>query len=105
MTTSNKLAGVTIRGLEERDLPEADRSCGRRSAPSSAFPTRWTSWATATSCGPAPSVWNRGVARSLLDATMAIFDEWGVRHRGLYTFGHSPKHYTYGSKTFLWSLP
>src|SRR5690348_13126695 len=39
-----------------------------------------------------PSMWDRGVARALLDRTMPVFDEKGVRHRGLFTFGHSPKH-------------
>ena len=39
-----------------------------------------------------PSLWDRGVARALLDQTIPIFDERGVRHRGLFTFGHSPKH-------------
>ena len=130
MTTSNKLAGVTIRGLQERDLPEADTIMRQAFGTFLGLPdpmdfmgdgdyvrTRWaadpsaalaaevdgdlvgtnfvTRWGSVGFFGPltvAPSVWNRGVARSLLDATMAIFDEWGVRHRGLYTFGHSPKH-------------
>ncbi|MEU7818705.1 GNAT family N-acetyltransferase [Pseudonocardia sp. NPDC049154] len=39
-----------------------------------------------------PWLWDRGVARALLDRTMPLFDERGVRHRGLFTFGHSPKH-------------
>ena len=130
MTTSNKLAGVTIRRLEERDLPEADRILRQAFGTFLGLPdpmdfmgdgdfvrTRWaadpsaalaaevdgelvgtnfvTRWGSVGFFGPltvAPSVWNRGVARSLLDATMAVFDGWGVRHRGLYTFGHSPKH-------------
>ncbi len=39
-----------------------------------------------------PSFWDRGVARALLDETIPVFDERRVRHRGLFTFGHSPKH-------------
>ena len=130
MTISNKLTGVTIRGLEERDLPEADTIMRQAFGTFLRLPdpmdfmgdgdfvrTRWaadpgaalaaevdgnlvgtnfvTRWGSVGFFGPltvAPSVWNRGVARSLLDATMAVFDEWGVRHRGLFTFGHSPKH-------------
>jgi GNAT superfamily N-acetyltransferase len=129
-TTPNKLAGVKIRRLEERDLPEADQILRLAFGTFLGLPdpmdfmgdgdfvrTRWaadpsaalaaevdgdlvgtnfvTRWGSVGFFGPltvAPSVWNRGVARSLLDATMAIFDEWGVTHRGLYTFGHSPKH-------------
>ena len=129
-TTPNKLAGVKIRRLEERDLPEADQILRLAFGTFLGLPdpmdfmgdgdfvrTRWaadpsaalaaevdgdlvgtnfvTRWGSVGFFGPltvAPSVWNRGVARSLLDATMAIFDEWGVTHSGLYTFGHSPKH-------------
>ncbi len=39
-----------------------------------------------------PSLWGRGVAHALLDETMPIFDEHGIRHRGLFTFGQSPQH-------------
>lgn len=39
-----------------------------------------------------PSLWDRGVAHALLDETIPIFDKRGVRHRGLFTFGQSPKH-------------
>ena len=52
-------------------------------------------WGSAGFFGPLtvePSLWDRGVARALLDQTIPIFDERGVRHRGLFTFGHSPKH-------------
>lgn len=39
-----------------------------------------------------PEYWDRGVGRRLLDATMEKFERWGARHRGLFTFSHSPKH-------------
>jgi hypothetical protein len=42
------------------------------------------------------------VARALLDATMPIFDSWGVTHAGLFTFPGSPKHLAlYQSYGFL----
>src|SRR5579859_5624837 len=33
-----------------------------------------------------------GVAQRLLEATMTIFERWGVRHTGLFTFPQSAKH-------------
>jgi GNAT superfamily N-acetyltransferase len=39
-----------------------------------------------------PELWDEGVARRLLDATMPILDGWGVTHRGLFTFPSSTKH-------------
>ena len=39
-----------------------------------------------------PDLWDRGVARRLLEATMVIFERWGTRHAGLFTFPQSPKH-------------
>ena len=39
-----------------------------------------------------PDLWDRGVARRLLEPTMALFERWGTRHAGLFTFPHSPKH-------------
>lgn len=64
-----------------------------------------TCWGSAGFFGPLtvePSLWDRGVARALLDATMAHFDERGVGHRGLFTFPQSPKHISlYQSYGFL----
>jgi len=39
-----------------------------------------------------PDLWDRGIARRLLDATMATFDRWGTRQAALFTFPESPKH-------------
>ena len=39
-----------------------------------------------------PDLWDRGVARRLLESTMALFERWGTRHAGLFTFPQSPKH-------------
>ena len=39
-----------------------------------------------------PEYWDRGVAQRLLESTMTIFDKWGVRHTGLFTFPNSAKH-------------
>ena len=56
------------------------------------FVTRWGSVGFFGPLTVDPGLWDRGVARALLDATMPIFDSWGVTHAGLFTFGHSPKH-------------
>src|SRR5437588_12202448 len=56
------------------------------------FVTRWGSVGFFGPLTVRPELWDKGVARRLLDATMPIFDDWGVTHRGLFTFGHSTKH-------------
>lgn len=66
------------------------------------FLTRWGSVGFFGPLSVTPDMWNRGVARALLSETMAIFDRWGVRHRGLFTFGESTKHVAlYESYGFL----
>lgn len=39
-----------------------------------------------------PDLWDRGVARRLLEPVMDCFARWGTRHAGLYTFAQSAKH-------------
>ncbi len=56
------------------------------------FVTRWGSVGFFGPLTVLPELWNSGVARALLDATMPIFSRWGVTHSGLFTFGHSTKH-------------
>ncbi|MDQ2788683.1 MAG: GNAT family N-acetyltransferase [Actinomycetota bacterium] len=54
-----------------------------------------TQWGSVGFFGPLtvdPPLWDRGVARSLMDSTMEIMDGWGLTHAGLFTFSHSPKH-------------
>jgi GNAT superfamily N-acetyltransferase len=54
-----------------------------------------TQWGSVGFFGPLsvePELWDQGVARRLLDETMAIFGRWDLTHTGLFTFGHSPKH-------------
>jgi GNAT superfamily N-acetyltransferase len=56
------------------------------------FATRWGSFGFFGPLTVRPDLWDRGIARRLLERTMAIFDEWKTVHRGLFTFSHSPKH-------------
>lgn len=39
-----------------------------------------------------PDLWDKGVARKLLTATMELFERWGTRQAALFTFPNSPKH-------------
>ncbi len=39
-----------------------------------------------------PDMWNKGVAKRLLEKTMELFDRWEIKHAGLFTFAQSIKH-------------
>ncbi|WP_228975776.1 GNAT family N-acetyltransferase [Streptomyces sp. DH12] len=39
-----------------------------------------------------PDLWDKGIGRRLMEPVMDCFETWGNRHRGLFTFSHSPKH-------------
>jgi GNAT superfamily N-acetyltransferase len=52
-------------------------------------------WGSVGFFGPltvSPGFWDQGIAHCLLDETMALFERWGTRHVGLFTFAHSAKH-------------
>ena len=42
------------------------------------------------------------MAQRLLEATMVVFERWGLRHTGLYTFAHSTKHVALYQKFGYW---
>jgi GNAT superfamily N-acetyltransferase len=56
------------------------------------FAANWGSFGFFGPLTVRPDLWDRGVARRLLERTMALFEQWGTRHAGLFTFPHSPKH-------------
>src|SRR3984957_16409548 len=64
--------------------------------------TRWGSFGFFGPLTVLPEYWNRGVAKRLLESTMPIFERWGVRHTGLYTFAQSPKHVALYQKFGYW---
>jgi GNAT superfamily N-acetyltransferase len=64
--------------------------------------TRWGSFGFFGPLTVLPEYWDRGVAQRLLQATMTIFDRWGVRHTGLFTFPHSAKHVGLYQKFGYW---
>lgn len=49
-----------------------------------------------------PDLWDKGVSRALLGETMPLFDAVGVRHTGLFTFPHSPRHVAIYQKFGYW---
>ena len=64
--------------------------------------TRWGSFGFFGPLTVLPEYWDRGVAQRLLEATMTIFDRWGLRHTGLYTFAQSAKHVGLYQKFGYW---
>src|ERR1700730_18626385 len=64
--------------------------------------TRWGSFGFFGPLTVLPEYWGRGVAQRLLAATMTIFDRWGVRHTGLFTFPQSAKHVGLYQKFGYW---
>jgi GNAT superfamily N-acetyltransferase len=64
--------------------------------------TRWGSFGFFGPLTVLPEYWDRGVAQRLLAATMTIFDEWKLRHTGLFTFPQSAKHVGLYQKFGYW---
>ena len=49
-----------------------------------------------------PDLWDKGIAKNLLDKTLEIFERVGTKHIGLFTFSHSPKHIHLYQKYDFW---
>ncbi len=49
-----------------------------------------------------PDLWNQGVARALLEPTIALFERWRTRQAGLFTFAQSPKHIALYQRFGFW---
>lgn len=64
--------------------------------------TRWGSFGFLGPLTILPEFWNRGVAGLLLETGAKIFDRWGVRHTGLFTFADSAKHIGLYQKFGFW---
>jgi GNAT superfamily N-acetyltransferase len=64
--------------------------------------TRWGSFGFFGPLTVLPEYWDRGVAQQLLKSTMTIFDRWGLRHTGLFTFPNSAKHIALYQKFGYW---
>ena len=66
------------------------------------FAVRWGSLAYFGPLSVHPQLWDQKVGQHLVEATMAMFERWGVRHRGLYTFAQSPKHIALYQRYGFW---
>ncbi len=64
--------------------------------------TRWGSFAFFGPLTVLPEYWDHGVAQKLLTETVKILDGWDIRHSGLFTFAHSPKHVGLYQKFGYW---
>jgi GNAT superfamily N-acetyltransferase len=66
------------------------------------FVTRWGSVGFFGPLTIHPDHWDRGIAQLLLVPTMDLFDQWKVRHAGLFTFPASAKHVGLYQKFGFW---
>jgi GNAT superfamily N-acetyltransferase len=64
-----------------------------------------TYWGSVGYFGPLtvdPDYWDQGIGQKLLEPSLALFDAWGCRHTGLYTYSCSPKHLALYQKLGFW---
>jgi GNAT superfamily N-acetyltransferase len=64
-----------------------------------------THWGRVGYFGPLtvhPDFWDRGVGQKLVEPAIGLFEAWGCRHTGLYTFSASPKHLALYQKFGFW---
>jgi len=66
------------------------------------FASNWGSFGFFGPLTVQPEFWNRGVAQSLLGATVDVFERWDVREAGLFTFAQSARHIHLYQKFGFW---
>jgi GNAT superfamily N-acetyltransferase len=66
------------------------------------FATRWGSFGFFGPLTVRPDLWDRGIAKLLLEPTLELFNKWGVSHVALFTFAQSPKHIGLYQKFGFW---
>jgi len=66
------------------------------------FATNWGSFGFFGPLTVRPDLWNQHIAQKLLGPTMELFEKWGVREAGLFTFAQSPKHIGLYQKFGFW---
>ena len=66
------------------------------------FAANWGSFGFFGPLTVRPELWNQGVARALLEPTVALFDQWGTRVAGLFTFAQSAKHVSLYQRYGFW---
>jgi GNAT superfamily N-acetyltransferase len=68
----------------------------------SSFATNWGSFGYFGPLTVRPDLWDRGIAKRLMEAMMECFARWETRHAGLFTFAQSPKHVGLYQKFGFW---
>jgi GNAT superfamily N-acetyltransferase len=66
------------------------------------FVTQWGSFGFFGPLTVEPQLWDQKVAQRLLEPTVELFEKWGCRDTGLFTFAHSPKHIALYQKFDYW---
>ena len=66
------------------------------------FATRWGSFGFFGPLTVRVDLWDRGIASRLMEPVMDLFERWGVRHAGLFTWPESPKHLALYNKFGFW---
>lgn len=65
-----------------------------------------TNWGSVGFFGPAsvrPDLWDKGIGVRLVEPVIERFAEWGIKHAGLFTWSHSPKHTYLYQKFGFWA--
>lgn len=66
------------------------------------FATRWGSFGFFGPLTVRVDLWDQGIAGRLMEPVMDLFEQWGVRHAGLFTWPESPKHVGLYNKFGFW---
>lgn len=66
------------------------------------FATRWGSFAFFGPLTVRVDLWDRGIAGQLMQPILDLFEQWGVRQAGLFTFPESVKHVALYTKYGFW---
>ncbi len=64
-----------------------------------------TNWGSVGFFGPLtvhPDHWDRGVGKLMMEPIMELFNRWGTKHAGLFTFAQSQKHVGLYQKFGFW---
>jgi GNAT superfamily N-acetyltransferase len=68
----------------------------------SVLAARWGSFGFFGPLTVRPDLWDRGLGSRLLEPVLDVFERWGVRQAGLFTFADSPKHLGLYQKHGFW---
>lgn len=68
----------------------------------STFATRWGTFGFFGPLSVRPELWDTGIGRRLMDPVQEAFERWGIRHAGLFTWPHSPKHLALYQRYGFW---